>query len=66
MKDYTYSEIGMLAGAALGGSLSVIGFTISDNSLFFTIAAFGIAAGLLLGRILDRKQAGKGEKENHI
>lgn len=63
MRDYTYSEIGMLSGAAIGGILSFIGYIISKNSLFFIVAAMGIAIGLFTGNLTDKKQPKDRKKE---
>jgi hypothetical protein len=55
MKDYSYAEIGMLTGIAAGGALSIIGFSISNNPLFFIFTGIGLTVGLLLGRVMDAR-----------
>jgi len=59
MRDYSYKEIGMLAGAAIGGALAVIAFSISNNVLFFIIAGVGVAAGIIIGEAADRQHLKK-------
>lgn len=54
MKDYNYTEIGMLFGAAIGGIFSAVGFSVSKNPLFFLIAVVGIFSGVILGKNFDR------------
>ena len=66
MKAYSYSEIGMLVGAAIGGALATGGFVISNDPLFFTLAAIGIAAGVILGNAIDRKHMRKHDREVQI
>lgn len=55
MKGYSYAEVGMLLGAAVGGIISAIGFAFTDNYLFFIVVAVGIAVGLNLGNNMDKK-----------
>ncbi|MFZ5985935.1 MAG: hypothetical protein ACOYWZ_02285 [Bacillota bacterium] len=55
LKGYSYTEIGMLAGAALGGGLAVLGFTIWNSSTTFIFALFGIALGVFTGNVMDKK-----------
>ncbi|HOM03745.1 MAG TPA: hypothetical protein PLH43_13145 [Acetivibrio sp.] len=55
MDGYNFTEIGMLVGAAIGGILSVIGFMLWHSTITFSFAFFGIALGILGGRIMDRK-----------
>ena len=57
MRDYSFSELGMLAGIAVGGAIAVIGFSISGNALFFIAAGFGTAAGLIIGKAADTRKA---------
>lgn len=56
MRDYSFSELGMLAGAAIGGAIAVIGFSISGNALFFVIAGIGTAVGIILGKTADMRR----------
>jgi len=56
MKGYSYREIGMLAGTAIGGGAAVLGFSWSGNAMFFTIAVIGIALGLMIGSSFDNKK----------
>lgn len=55
MRDYTYAEIGMLMGIAVGGIFGAIGFSVSNNVLFFVAAGFVAAAGISIGNMLDKK-----------
>ena len=57
MKNYTCSEIGMLTGAGIGGAISIAGFVFWHNVLIFVFILIGIAAGVLLGNMVDKKKA---------
>lgn len=56
VKDYSCSEIGMLIGAAVGGILAILGFSVSNNMLFFAFAAAGIAVGVSIGNLMDKRE----------
>ncbi len=59
-RTYTNSELGMLFGIFIGGSISVILFAITGNALYFTAVGVGLVFGLLLGAGLDsRRTSGK-------
>lgn len=58
MGDYSYSEIGMLAGTAIGGVLAVVGISLTGNLLFLLLASIPIAAGILVGNAFERRRAG--------
>lgn len=55
MKDYTYAEIGMLIGLAIGGALAVVGFAMFSHALVFIIAGLGMATGIGIGSTVDKK-----------
>jgi uncharacterized membrane protein len=55
MKDYSYAEIGMLAGAAIGGGIAFILCSMTSSIWSYIITAIGITAGIYCGRALDRK-----------
>lgn len=55
MEGYNFTEIGMLVGAAIGGGLSVIGFTIWNSTAAFGFALIGIALGVLMGSLIDKR-----------
>ncbi|AUS96910.1 hypothetical protein CDQ84_02070 [Clostridium thermosuccinogenes] len=57
MKDYSYSELGMLIGAAVGGILSILGFSATKKPLFFLLAAVGIFTGVIIGKNMDRNSS---------
>ncbi len=44
----------MLLGAGIGGCLAAAGYLLTGEALFFGITAITTAAGILLGRIMDR------------
>jgi len=64
--DYSYAEIGMLAGAALGGALAVIGFSIWNNALFFACAGLGVGLGIFVGRKIDRIKVRQKDFKNFL
>lgn len=55
MREYSYTEIGMLAGTAVGGVLSVVGFTFFNHILFLFIVGLGAAAGIYIGKSMDKR-----------
>ena len=55
MRDYSYTELGMLIGTSVGGALSIIAFALYHDNFVFIIAALGTVAGLLTGNILNKK-----------
>jgi len=55
MRDYSFSEIGMLVGVAVGGAIASIGILATGNALFLGVAAICTAAGILTGTMLDKK-----------
>ncbi|HHV28735.1 hypothetical protein [Acetivibrio mesophilus] len=55
MNGYSFTEIGMLVGAAVGGILSVIGFVFWHSTATFAFAFIGIALGILTGNIIDKR-----------
>lgn len=57
MGDYSYTEIGMLVGTALGGLLGVIGYSSTGEILYLALSALFIAGGITLGSYLDRRSA---------
>lgn len=57
MKEYSCAELGMLIGAALGGVLAVTGFSVFNSAWFFLLAGIGVAAGVIIGRKMDMRQA---------
>ena len=65
MKDYNCAEIGMLAGAAIGGAVAVLGFTLTSNILFFIVALLGVVIGVTIGNRLDRNKI-QGNKQESI
>lgn len=64
MHDYTYTEIGMLTGTALGGLLAVIGFSVTGRILYLLVSAIAIALGIVVGNYMDRKLADR-TKNDH-
>ncbi len=57
MKNYSYSELGMLVGAAIGCAVSILLFLKLRNAVLFTITGAAIILGTILGDILDRKKS---------
>lgn len=55
MREYSCTEIGMLAGTAIGGALAVVAFSIYNNALFLIITIIGTIFGLLTGKRIDKK-----------
>lgn len=55
MNGYSFTEIGMLVGAAVGGILSVIGFLLWHSTATFYFAFIGIVLGILAGRTIDKR-----------
>lgn len=64
MKDYSYSELGMLFGAAAGGAAAIIAFSATGNALSFVLAAIGIAAGIAMGNKLEKNKSNGGKNKN--
>lgn len=56
VEGYTYSEIGMLIGAAVGGTLSVMAFIYLDNIFYFLLAAAGMALGSMAGNLIGKRR----------
>lgn len=55
MGDYTTTEIGMLAGAVIGGLLALLGF-LATGSMYFLLAALaGTVVGTFAGKLLEKK-----------
>lgn len=61
MGDYSTTEIGMLAGAVIGGLFSVLGFLTTGSMYFLLSAIIGIAAGTAAGKVIGRKKSSRGE-----
>ena len=59
MRDYTCSEIGLLTGMAVGGIFGAIGFSITNNALYFILTGIMIATGISVGSVLDKKRLNK-------
>jgi len=59
MRDYTCSEIGLLTGMAVGGILGAIGFSATDNALYFILTGIMIITGISVGSMLDKKWLNK-------
>ncbi|MCX8128700.1 MAG: hypothetical protein N3I35_01215 [Clostridia bacterium] len=59
MKNYTYTELGMLLGAGIGGAAGILCFYLWNNVLFFAAAAVGIALGVSIGNTVEKKSARK-------
>lgn len=60
MSDYSYTEIGMLTGAALSGFLAVlgvIGYSGIGMVVYLVSSALLISTGISLGSCIDRKLA---------
>lgn len=56
LEGYSYKEIGLLLGAAVGCIFAVIGFTKTGYVLNFMFTGLGIAIGVVIGSIIDRKK----------
>lgn len=57
MRDYSYTEIGMLSGAALGGLLAAIGFSATGKTIYLLVSIIAIALGVAAGSYMDRRTA---------
>ncbi len=66
MKEYSYTELGMLFGAALGAIISAVGFSLTANYLFLLIAAVGMAAGIWIGMYFDKRKDSISEKNSKL
>lgn len=64
MSDYSGMEIGMLAGAVIGGLLAVLGFLATGSMYFLLAAAAGIAAGTVAGKLFDRSRTARHEQSS--
>jgi outer membrane lipoprotein SlyB len=61
MNDYSSTEIGMLAGAVIGGLMAVLGFLATGRLYFLLAAVIGTAAGTAAGKIVDRRRSSENE-----
>jgi uncharacterized membrane protein len=55
LEGYSYKEIGLLLGAAVGCVFSVFGFTRTGNGLSFMLTGIGIAFGVIIGSVVDQR-----------
>ncbi|MDQ2086106.1 hypothetical protein RBH29_06620 [Herbivorax sp. ANBcel31] len=55
MEGYNYTEIGMLAGTAIGGMLAVTEFIIWNSFSPVMCVVFGVCLGILTGRFIDKR-----------
>ncbi|WP_010247232.1 hypothetical protein [Acetivibrio cellulolyticus] len=56
MKGYSYTEIGMLLGAAMGGAIAVLGFSIWNSLMSYILVGFSILLGIFAGKIVEKKR----------
>jgi hypothetical protein len=63
MREYSYSEKGMLIGTVLGGCSSVIGFFKTESVWFYVTLALAFTVGLLIGKVMDRKIKEKNQQD---
>ncbi|HHW48709.1 MAG TPA: hypothetical protein GXX14_08860 [Clostridiaceae bacterium] len=55
MRYYSFSEIGMLIGMAIGGAIASIGILATGSALFLGFGAICTAAGIITGSMFDKK-----------
>lgn len=55
VKDYTYSEIGMLIGIAVGGAIASVGLQQTRNPVFLVFAVICTLAGTMTGKLIDKR-----------
>lgn len=56
MEGYSYTEIGMLLGAAVGCAAVLIGLSVWNSFMSYTIASLSILLGTLAGNIAEKKK----------
>lgn len=54
-RKYSYTQIGMLFGIFIGGSIGVLLFIFTGEPIAFTITGLGLVVGLLIGASKDRQ-----------
>ncbi|OPZ94655.1 MAG: hypothetical protein BWY74_00397 [Firmicutes bacterium ADurb.Bin419] len=56
MKGYSYTEIGMLVGAAVGGAIVLLGFTVWNSLMLYILAGLSILLGVFAGNMAEKKR----------
>jgi outer membrane lipoprotein SlyB len=55
-RKYTGTELGMLAGIAIGGGLGTALFASTGQPLFIAATGVGLIIGLIIGSGMDRRR----------
>ncbi len=56
VREYSFAQLGTLAGTVLGTGLGVLLFALTGEVLFISIAGLGVALGLGIGGAMDRSR----------